>query len=86
MQDKLLNLDQYTELEDFSVFSLEHTTTLPTTLKKNEQLIIMIEMGSNMLEISRDIYTFLDLLSDIGGIQGIFISFGAFFFAYWEQN
>ena len=46
----------------------------------------MIQMGSNMLEISRDIYTFLDLLSDIGGIQGIFISFGAFFFAYWEQN
>ena len=43
-------------------------------------------MSSNMLEISRNIYTFLDFLSDIGGIQGIFISLGAFFFAYWEQN
>ena len=42
-------------------------------------------MSSNMLEISRNIYTFLDFLSDIGGIQGIFISLGAFFFAYWEQ-
>ena len=34
----------------------------------------MIEMSLDQIVIQRDGYTILDILSDVGGLQGIFIS------------
>ena len=34
----------------------------------------------------REGYTFLDLLSDIGGLQGLLVSFVSYFVAFWNYN
>ena len=47
---------------------------------------ITFEMNLGLQIISRDGYTILDWLSDIGGIQGIFISGLAIFIGYWNYN
>ena len=36
--------------------------------------------------VARDGYTFLDLLADVGGIQGLLISGVAMFMAFWNYN
>ena len=43
-------------------------------------------MNLGLQVISRDGYTILDWLSDIGGIQGIFISGLAIFIGFWNHN
>ena len=50
------------------------------------QMDITFEMNLNQLVIARDIYTFLDFLSDIGGTQGMLISGVALFMAFWNYN
>jgi len=45
-----------------------------------------IEMGLDQQVVARDGYTFLDLLSDIGGMQGMLISGVAYFMAMWNYN
>jgi len=36
--------------------------------------------------VARDVYTFLDFLSDIGGMQGMLISGVALFMVFWNYN
>ena len=50
------------------------------------QLDITIEMDLDLHIVSRDGYTVLDLFSDIGGIQGMLISFFALMLGYWNKN
>ena len=50
------------------------------------QVDITFEMNMDQLVISRDGYTILDWLSDIGGIQGIFISALAIFISLCNYN
>ena len=43
-------------------------------------------MDLSQLVVARDGYTVLDWISDIGGIQGMFISGIALFMAFWNHN
>ena len=67
MQDNLITLDEFTQLEK-TVFGVEMSPSLPFSKNNNTLSRIILEVNPDMIEISRDVYTFLDLLSDIGGI------------------
>ena len=47
---------------------------------------IFIEVNPDLIVIARDGYTVLDLLSGIGGIQGILISIMCTFLNFWNYN
>ena len=47
---------------------------------------ITVEMNLDQLVVVREGYTFLDLLSDIGGLQGILFSSVGFFIAFCNYN
>ena len=47
---------------------------------------IIVEMNSSLIQIERKGYTFLDVLSDIGGIQGILFIFMLKFIRKWNYN
>ena len=79
-------MDDLTELEDASVFSLESSSVFSYEKDRVTQMDILIEMNLDEMTIARDGYTFLDYLSDIGGMQGLLISGVAFFLAFWNYN
>ena len=85
LQDNLITLDEFTEFQT-SVFGVELSPSLPFTRDKRTLSRIIFELNPDMIEITRDVYTFLDLLSDIGGMQGMLIGLVAQFFVYWEYN
>ena len=86
LQDGTINLDDLTELDDASIFSLESMPVLPYEKDYNAQADVTIEVNPNLRVVARDMYTFLDLLSDIGGMQGILISGMAYALAFWNFN
>ena len=47
---------------------------------------IVIEYNLNQTVIARDGYKFFDLLSDLGGMQGILMSLIGYFIAFWNYN
>ena len=68
LQDEAINLDDLTELEDGTIFSLDEMSIRSYEKDKHAQIDITIEMDLSELVIARDGYTFLDYLSDIGGM------------------
>ena len=82
-----LNFDELTENKIESVFRLE-----PLPVQSYErpdtrvQVVMTLERNLNLTVISRDGYNVLDWFSDIGGIQGIFISAIALFLGLWNYN
>ena len=69
-----MNLDDITGLNDDSLFRLKPSKFVP--FKKEEDLIqgVIIGMDLNLNVVDRSGYTLLDVLSDVGGLQGILIS------------
>ena len=47
---------------------------------------LTVEMNLNQREISRVGYTFLDYLSDVGGILGILIGAINYFLKFWNYH
>lgn len=47
---------------------------------------LTIEYNLNQTIIARDGYTYFDILSDIGGMQSILISFIVIFISIWNYN
>ena len=79
-------MDDLTEIEDTSVFTLDEMTARSYEKDYHTQMDITIEMNLDLRIIARDGYTFLDYLSDIGGMQGLLISGVALFLAMWNYN
>ena len=70
-----INIDDFTQLENDSLFKLE---TIPARQYNARDYVLMdmsFEMNLNQVVLSRQIYSSLDLISDIGGIQAILLSF-----------
>ena len=86
LQDEAINLDDLTELEDGTIFTLEESPIRSYEKDKFVQMDITVEMNLDEFVIARDGYTFLDYLSDIGGMQGLLISGVAYFLAFWNHN
>lgn len=83
----MFNFDDWTELENESVFRFD-----PLPVKSYEkadqsvQMDITFERDLSLLVISRDGYTVLDWISDIGGIQSILMGAVAIIVGYWNYN
>lgn len=86
LQDMFVNLDSLTEIEDERVFRFNLEPFKSYEKDYDVQVDITIEMDLNLTVVARDIYTGLDWISDIGGIQGMLISFVAVFMMYWNYN
>ena len=87
LQDvKSINMDDITELEDDTIFKLEQKPPMPYEKDDIVQMDITVEMNLNQKVVARDVYTFLDFLSDIGGIEGMLISGVALFMTFWNFN
>lgn len=86
LQDLLLDLDQLTAMKDKTVFELEAMPSRPWGFDQNVIQNISIEMNLDLKYLGRTGYTILDLLSDIGGIQGLLFSFAAIFVGFINYN
>ena len=86
LQDMWINLDDLTELEDTSVFEFVIQPFKSYEKDYEVQVDVTIEMELNMRIVAREGYTFLDYLSDIGGMQGMIASFIAAFVVFWNYN
>ena len=86
LQDEAINLDELTELEDTSVFTLDQLPLKPYEHDLYTQVDITVEMNLDQKVIARAGYTFLDLLSDIGGMQGVLMSGMAYLLTIWNYN
>ena len=67
-------MDEATELQDLSVFRLKQGGITPSYNDKNLLQGITILVGKDQTLIERNGYTIIDILSDVGGLQGILIS------------
>ena len=86
MQDKLLNFNDLTALKDFSLFKFDQKEVISYEKDQVTQNDITIEMNLNQHLVTRSGYTALDLVSDVGGIQGIALSSMALFLVFWNYN
>ena len=73
----LVDFDEMTELNDKSVFEFEELLTRPWTFDKVTLANISVEMNLDLKILKREGYTALDLISDIGGMQGLLFSLAA---------
>ena len=83
----LVNFDELTEVEDESVFKVEQMPIKSyEKLDTDVQVDITFERNLNLQRTARDGYTVLDWFSDIGGIQGILVSFAAILLGIWNYQ
>ena len=47
---------------------------------------LTVEVDLDIVQIAREGYTILDVLSDIGGLQGLLLSFCVAFLVLWNHN
>ena len=86
LQDRFINLDELTELEDDTVFRFKIEPFKSYEKDYDVQVDITIEMDLNLTVVAREGYTVLDWVSDIGGMQGMLLGFFAFIVAFWNYN
>ena len=60
--------------------------TIPYEKFDNTWTAISIEMELDLVVIERSRYTFLDLLSDVGGLSGMVASIFAVFMTFWNYQ
>ena len=86
LQDEYINLDELTVLKDATVFSIEKQAALPYEKDLNVQIDLTVEMNLDQKVVFRGVYSVLDYLSDVGGIQAMLISGVAYFLSLWNYN
>ena len=74
LQDLALDLDQVTELQDSRVFRLKEGNAMPSYNEKDLVQGVILSLSLDQSLIERRGYTILDILSELGGLQGILIS------------
>ena len=82
----MINLDDFTELEDGSIFKIESQPLMSYEKDYDVQMDISFEMNLDQKVIARAGYTSLDYISDIGGMQGMLLSLMAWLIAIWNYN
>lgn len=79
-------MDDITELENNNIFTVDTLATLSYEKEFDVQMDIQFEMNLDKVTLFRNGYTFLDVLSDVGGIHSIFISFFAVILGFLNYN
>ena len=70
-----LNLDDLTRISTDDIFEIEKIQTRTYEKGYDVQMDITVEMNLSLQQVERSGYNILDLLSDVGGIQGLLVSF-----------
>ena len=65
---------------------MEEQKVLPYEINDNVWVSVSVEMDLNRMNYERSRYTAFDLLSDIGGLLGMFAEIFAIFLAAWNYN
>lgn len=86
LQDLDIDLDDFTEYTDISPFKLEKQPAQSYEFDDGVQLDVFIEMNFDKKFIKRNIYNYIDLLSDVGGLQSILVSWAAIFLFAFNFN
>ena len=68
------------------LFSLNRREALPYEENDDTWIMVTVEMDPNLMTYERSVYTFFDLLSDIGGLNGILMTFAGIICATWNFN
>ena len=86
LQDGEINLDDFTEMEDETIFKLEQQPVKPYEKDYDVQVDFTVEMNLDQVVIARTRYTWLDWMADIGGMQGLLMSGIAYLLTIWNFN
>ena len=87
MQDyDIIELDEYTELEFENMFSVSKKDVMPYENPNNIHINVTFEMSFSLVKYFRTVYTYFDLLSDVGGLTGMFFSIFAIIVSFWTYN
>ena len=81
-----IDLDEFTELEDDSIFTLNREPDRSYEKDYHAWFDLTIEMNMNTVSHKRQGYYIFDLISDVGGIQSLLFSVFAFFVSVWNYN
>ena len=76
LQDQLLDLDELTEDETSIVFDVKSVGWRAYEHNPETLMVITIEASLDQQHIERSYYTLLDVLADVGGLDGTLALFG----------
>ena len=82
----IIQLDDWTQRERKDLFKLVEQKVVPYEVDDNVWVSVSVNMDLDRMNYSRSRYTALDLLSDVGGIYGIFTQIFGIFLAAWNFN
>ena len=77
-------LGDTTKEERQDLFLVKRKETMPYEFSDNVWLSITFEMSLDVVEYEREVYTFLMMLSDIGGLAGALVTLLSLFMALWN--
>ena len=63
------------------LFSMNRRDSFPYEEGDDTWIMVTVEMDPNLMMYERSVYTFFDLLSDLGGLNGILMTFSGIFIA-----
>lgn len=86
LQDMFVDFDELTELSDSSIFEFEELLHRPWAFDDLTLANISVEMNLDLQILKREGYTALDLISDIGGMQGLLFSLAATLLTFLNHN
>ena len=70
----MISLDEVTELQNSSLFDLVELVWRPYEAEPAFVMAVTLEMDLDLLIVSRNLFTILDFLSNIGGLASIVAS------------
>ena len=82
----MIELDEWTQELKPDLFKLNEQRVLPYEEKDNVWVRVTVEMDLNTMEVQRTRYTVFDLLSDVGGLSGMFGSVFAILMSAWNYK
>lgn len=76
LQDTFIQFSSLTE-DDLRIFNNKWTTNRPYEFPDNVHLQVTFEFDLTLYKVDRDVYSILDWVGDIGGLnEGLFFFFG----------
>ena len=74
-------LNDVTKIDVGGLFSMNRRDSLPYEEDDDTWIMVTVEMDPNLTVYDRSVYTYFDLLSDVGGLNGILMTFAGLILA-----
>ena len=79
-------LNDLTRMDVEGLFSMNRRDSFTYEEGDDTWIMVTVEMDPNLMMYERSVYTFFDLLSDLGGLNGILMTFAGIFIAELNYN